>query len=140
MTTASDRGQAVIETLLLGLLFMVPLVWALGVLADLHRGALAATSAAREAGFDAARSPSIVDAQHAIDLAVEQGFADQGLDSSQARVRWSSGRLQRGAAVRVEVSYPVTVLQAPLLGRVAGPSVWVRATHVARIDPFRSRE
>ena len=137
----SERGGALLETFLLGLLMLVPLVWALGVLADLHRGALAATAAAREAGLDAARSSEPSEANAAVEAAVETAFENQGLDPHDARVRWTSdSQLERGGTVEVEVSYPVTVVQAPLLGRVTGPSVWVRARHIARIDLWRSRE
>ena len=94
---------------------------------------------AREAGFDAARSSNATEAQEAIDSAVAHAFADQGLEPSDAGVSWSGSSLERGSAVEVTVTYPVTVLQAPLLGRVAGPSVLVEARHVARVDPFRSR-
>jgi hypothetical protein len=139
MIPKGESGQAVVEALLIGMLLLVPLIWTLGVLADLHRSALAATAAAREAGFDAARSATLAAADTAVTEAVERALADQGLDPGQARVRWDAGRLlRRGGAVEIEVSYPVTVLQAPLLGRVTGPSVWVRAQHVARVDPYRS--
>ena len=120
---------------------MVPLMWGLGVLADLHRSALAATAAAREAGQDAARASSLEAADGAIDLAVALALRDQGLDVDYARVRWSSSsELERGGIVEVEVAYPVTVAQALFLGRVAGPSIWVTARHVARIEPYGSRE
>lgn len=135
----SQRGQAMIETILVGLLLLVPLIWVLGVLADIHRTSLAATAAVREAGFEAARATRGPDAARAVDRAVAEAFLNQGLDPGPARVRVSTGGLRRGGAVEVEVSYPVTVAQAPLLGRVAGPSILVRARHVARIDPFRSR-
>ncbi|MFN2488813.1 MAG: hypothetical protein ABR529_03555 [Actinomycetota bacterium] len=138
--TARDDGHALIETILVSLLLLAPLVWALGVLADLHRSALASTAAAREAGFDAARSASPASARAAVDDAVRRAFADQGLDPSEAQVRWSASGLTRGEAVEIEVSYPVTVVQAPLLGRISGPAVWVNARHVARIAPYRSRE
>jgi hypothetical protein len=138
--TLEERGQAMLETILLGLLFLIPMIWALGVLADLHSGALAASAAAREAGFDAARATDVTDAERAVENAVEAAFRDQGLDPDKAAVRWSAtGDLERGGSVEVSLRYPVTVLQAPLLGRVAGPSIWIRARHVARVDPFRSR-
>lgn len=133
-----EAGFALVETILLGLLLLVPLIWTLGVLADIHRTALAATAAAREAGFEAARTTSHGTARRAVDRAVAQAFANQGLDPAGVRVQMS-GRIERGAAIEVRIAYPVTVLQAPLLGRVAGPSVWVRARHVARVDPYRSR-
>jgi hypothetical protein len=141
MIRRRESGQAVIEALLLGILLLIPLIWALGVLADLHRSALAATAAAREAGFDAARTSTLRDADGAIAAAVRQALQDQGLDPALVRVRWeAAASLERGDAVEVEVAYPVTVVQAPLLGRVAGPSVWVHARHIARVDPYRSLE
>jgi hypothetical protein len=139
LRAARENGQATIEMLLLALLLLVPLIWALGVLADLHKGALAVASAAREAGFDAARTADVGSAQRAIDEAVMRAFQDHGLDPADAEVYWSGSRLQRGGAVEVQVGYAVTVAQAPLLGRVSGPSIHVRARHVARVDPFRSR-
>lgn len=135
-----ERGSALIETILVGLLFMVPLIWLVGVLADVHRGALASTAAAREAGMEAARATSTADAERAIDIAVAEAFRDHGLDPADARVTWSlAPDQQRGGAVVVDVGYAVTVLQAPFLGRVGGPSLDVNARHVARIDQFRSR-
>jgi Flp pilus assembly protein TadG len=135
-----ERGAALVETVLLGLILIVPLIWALGVLGELHRGALAATAAAREAGLDAARAPDLASADRSVAAAVATAFRHQGLDPSEARVRWTAGpNLPRGGTVEVEVKFPVTVLQAPLLGAVSGPSVWVEARHVARVDLYRSR-
>lgn len=134
-----EEGQVLIETVLLGLLFLAPLLWGLGVLADLHRTALAATAAAREAGFEVSRSVDPQSAKRSAYQAIEDAFRDQGLPTSKVRVRLSAGSLERGSPVQVLVSAPVTVLQAPFLGRVSGPSVWIHAKHVARIDPYRSR-
>ena len=129
-----------IETMLLGLLLLLPLLWVLGVLADLQRGALASAAAAREAGFEAARSDDVADADRAVRDAVHQAFVDHGLPPNAAKVDWSSDPgLPRGGRVEIRISYPVTVMQAPFLGRVAGPSIWVDASHVATIDPYRSR-
>lgn len=135
----SDRGSALIETVLVGVVLIVPLMWMLGVLADLHRTALAATAAAREAGFDAARATTLANAERAVDDAVDRAFTDQGLDAGNAKVSWTSEGLERGSRVELRVTYPVTVLQAPLVGRVAGPSIIVNAEHVAYVDPYRSR-
>jgi hypothetical protein len=132
--------MATVETLLLGLLLVVPLVWGLTVLSQLHRAALAGAAAAREAGFDAARSAGPAEAQRRIDAAVAAALRDHGLEPSEARVEWTAGGLGRGAPVEVRVSYPTPVLQAPFLGSVAGPAVWIRAEHVARVDPYRSRD
>ncbi len=136
-----ELGSSLIETMLLGLLMLVPLLWVLGLLADVQRGALASTAAAREAGFEAARSNDVSAADRAVHNAVHQAFADQGLPPSEAGVRWTSDPgFPRGGKVEVRVSYEVTVLQMPFLGRVAGPYISVDASHVARIDPYRSRD
>ena len=135
-----EAGQALMETILLGLVMLVPLLWGLGVLADLHRAALAANAAARDAGVSAARSTELGEAASSVRASVDRAFTNHGLDPSDARVRWtSSSGLERGGAIEVQVSYPVSVLQAPLIGRVSGPSIWINARHVARVDPFRSR-
>lgn len=139
MRASAEGGQALIETLLVGLVLIVPIVWVLGVLADLHRGALASSAAAREAGFEAARSTTLGEAQAAAAEAVDQAFVDQGLSSERARVRMSASALERGGVVQVEVGYPVKVMTMPLLPGAGGPVVWVNARHYARIDPYRSR-
>jgi hypothetical protein len=135
-----ESGQSLIEALLLGLVVLVPLLWALGVLADLHRTALATTAAAREAGFDAGSSTSVTDAQEAASEAVERALVDHGLDPRSSDVDLALGQLTRGSTIEIRVAYPVTVLQAPLLGRVTGPSIWVDARHSAIVDPYRSRD
>ena len=134
-----QRGSATVETLLLALLLLVPLIWALTVLSEIHRAALATTAAAREAGFDAARASTSSDARLRIDAAVAAALSDHGLDPSGARVEWVSSHLERGSALELRVEYDVPVLQAPFLGAVSGPAISVTASHVARVDPFRSR-
>ena len=136
----SERGQSLIETLLLGLFLLVPLLWGLGVLADLHRTALATSSAVREAGFEAARASDLHDAREAADRAITRALLDHGVDPSKARVDWSLSNLRRGQPVQIVISYPVSVLAAPFIGKVTGPSVWIHAKTVARIDPYRSRD
>lgn len=136
----ADHGQALIETLLLGLIMMAPLLWGLGILADLHKSALATSAAAREAGFEAARSIDPRDAKNSADIAIATALKDHGLDPSRARVEWAIGGLVRGSAVEVVVSYPVPVVAAPFLGEVtSGPAIWTHAKSVARVDRFRSR-
>ncbi|MDQ4124096.1 MAG: hypothetical protein M3134_00655, partial [Actinomycetota bacterium] len=65
-------------------------------------------------------------------------LTDHGVDPARARVEWTSD-LDRGGAVELRLSYDVPVIQAPFLGSVAGPSISVSASHVARVDPYRSR-
>ncbi|MDQ4096130.1 MAG: hypothetical protein M3174_08010 [Actinomycetota bacterium] len=134
-----ESGQSLIEAILVSVLILVPVLWAIGILADLHRTALATTSAAREAGFEAARSSSLTDAEGAAVRAVAAALRDHGLNPSRSDVDLSLSGLRRGAFVEVRVSYPVPVTQVPLLGRVAGPAILVDAEHATIIDPYRSR-
>lgn len=129
------------ETILLGLLLLAPLIWLLTVLGAVHSATLATSAAAREAGWEVARSIDAQAARRAVDRAVSVALSDQELDPGSARVEtaWAPG-LQRGTAVQIQVSYPVPVLTAPFLGAISRPVLWVEAVHVARIDPFRSRE
>lgn len=137
---SGEDGQALVESVLLGVVLLLPIVWALMVLADVHRVALASTSAAREAGFDATRSGDMRTAEQSIDMAISLAFDNHGLDADEATVRWSAPEgLERGSTVEVNVAYPVQVLRIPFVRDAAGPSVWVRSSHVARVDPFASR-
>ena len=136
---SSEDGLALVETILVAVVLIVPLVAALGALSDLHRGALAASAAVREAGFEAARSDTAAQADLAVATAVRGAFSDHGLDSRSAEVRWTSAPgFERGGSIEVEVKLPVQVLQLPFLGSAFGPHVWVNARHVARIDPYMS--
>lgn len=135
----NERGSAIVETLLLGLVLLVPLIWTLSVLADLHRAALATTAAAREAGFDAARATTPAEAERRVEAAVASALSNHGMDPRRAEVEWTSSGLGRGEAIELRVSYDVPVLRAPFLGSVSDPSISVSASHRARIDPYRSR-
>ena len=135
----NDRGSAMVETILLGLVLIVPLIWGLGILSELHRAALATTAAAREAGFDAARATTPIEARERVDAAVATALRDHGLDVAGADVEWTAGDLRRGSAAEVRVVYEVRVLQMPFLGSLGGPAISVNASHVARVDPYRSR-
>lgn len=131
--------MALVETILVSVVMIVPLIAILSVLSDLHRGALAVSAAAREAGFEAARSDSVAQADVAVDVAVDTALSDHGIDPRGAGVSWTSAGWQRGGRVEVEVKLPVQVLQLPFLGAASGPRIWLNARHVARIDPYMSR-
>ena len=131
-----DRGMALVETVLLALVLIVPLLWLLGMLDHVHRAALGATTAAREAGFALAAAPD----SSAQDLrgVVALGLRGQGLDPERAGVDISrADGTERGGTVRVQVRYRVPMLDIPVLADL--PGVWVRATHDVVIDRYRSR-
>lgn len=135
------EGQALTETVILGLVLLAPLIWLLGMLGEMHRAALASEAAVREAGFQVARAGNADQARDGVARSVRTALIDHGLDPGRAllEARWARS-LPRGASLSIAVSYPVSIVGAPLLGRVAGPSIWIKAIHVARIDPYRSRD
>lgn len=129
-----------IEAVLLGALFLVPLMWMLGMLAQVHQASLASGAAAREAGARVATSTSRTEAIDAIEEAVASVMQTHGLEPRDADVRLRGDTtISRGGTVEVAISYPVPVLSAPLIGSVAGPSITVRARHVAVVEPYASR-
>lgn len=131
-----QSGMALVESILLGLVTIVPLVWGLAMLDHVHRAALGATNAAREAGFAASRSEG--GDQGSVDRAVALALKSQNLDGGRARVQiaFPQGRV-RGGLIRVAIRYPVPLFDLPVLG--GAPSVWVTAHHHALIDRHRSR-
>lgn len=140
MSRRRESGQALVESILLGLVLLVPIVWMLMVLADVHRAALASTAAVREAGFDASRSTDNGTADRAVDTAIQLALDNHGLHAEHAVVRWTAPEgLKRGATIEVQLAYPVAVVRMPFLENAGGPAIWVRSVHRARIDPYSSR-
>lgn len=136
-----ESGHAVIESLFLGLVLLVPVMWMLSVFGELHGAALATASAAREAGFEGARSVDLVTANEVVTDVVQAAVEDHGLDPDRVEVAWTAGDgWQRGGTVEIVVTYRVSVFQAPLLGAITEPAVAVSARHVAVIDRYRSRD
>ena len=131
-------GHALVEVILLLLVTFVPLVSLLGALSRVHRAALAVTAATREAGT-AATSATGATARKAATSAAVAAMEDQGLPAASMRISLStSTRFERGAEIHVRVAYPVPVLGIPFIAKAAGPSIWVRASHTAHVDPYRS--
>jgi hypothetical protein len=130
--------MALVESILLGLVMIVPLVWGLVMLDHVHRAALGATTAAREAGLAAGRLADSTIDRSSVDRAVALALRSQQLDTDRARVELSFPEgMVRGGLVRVGIRYPVPMLDLPVLGEL--PSVWVTAHHDAVIDRYRSR-
>ena len=135
MTYRDQRGSAVLEVLILGLVLLVPLIWLLGVLAEMHRAALATNAAAREVGWELTRA--VAGSEADLDPIVVTAFADHGLDPLGARVTWQ-GSVGRGGVVEVRARYPVRVASFPLLGTLSQPVIWLSAVQRARIPSHRS--
>lgn len=134
-----EHGYAVMESFLVGLILMVPSIWVLTAASSLHRAALASSSAVREAGLVASRAGGSSDTEAGARSAVARALSERGVDPDRSKVAlfWA-GEPRRGAAVHVRVEIPVPVLTVPFVGRPVGPVVWVKARHVAQVDPYGS--
>jgi hypothetical protein len=152
----AERGAAVVELLVVFLTLLVPLVYAMVVMADVQRALLATSSAAREAGRVYVTGSDRADAERRAGLAYREVLATYGIRAGDpgAGMRLAAGcptgsgpapavgagcagGFGPGAEVRVVVTYRVAVARVPFLGSVGGPGVTVGATHHTRVDRYR---
>jgi hypothetical protein len=146
----SQGGAAVVELLAGFLVLLVPLVYALVVVADVQRALLATSSAAREAGRVYVTASSRAEAERRAAVAYREVLANFGLRAADPRAALRveagcpvgapvgcAGGFGPGAEVRVAVTYRVAVARLPLVGALGVPSVTVGATQRSRVDPFR---
>jgi hypothetical protein len=143
-----ERGAAVIEFLLVFVVLVVPLLYAIAVMADVQRALLAVSTAAREAGRVYVTAPPR-DAERRAELAYGEVLANFGYAASDRRARLvvetacvdrvsgCVGGLGPGAEVTVRVVYRVPIARLPFVGAVAGPGLPVGATQSTRVDRFR---
>ena len=147
---AGERGAAVVELLVVFLTLLVPLVYVMVVMADVQRGLLATSSAAREAGRVYVTGADRVEAERRAGVAYREVLGTYGMrvgdPGAGMRVRAGcpvaagagcDGGFGPGAEVEVVVTYRVPVARLPFLGAVAGPGVTVGATHHTRVDRYR---
>jgi hypothetical protein len=146
----SQGGAAVVELLAGFLVLLVPLVYALVVVADVQRALLATSSVAREAGRVYVTASSRAEAERRAAVAYREVLANFGLRAGDPRAALRleascpggapvgcAGGFGPGAEVRVVATYRVPVARLPLVGALGVPSVTVGATQRSRVDPFR---
>jgi hypothetical protein len=145
-----ERGAAVVELSVVFLTLVVPLVYAMVVMADVQRAMLATSSAAREAGRVYVTGSSRLDAERRAGSAYREVLATFGVRAGDPRAAmrvWAGcppgapggceGGFGPGAEVRVVVSYRVPVARLPFLGAVAAPNLTVGSTQHSRVDRYR---
>ena len=145
-----ERGAAVVELLVVFLTLLVPLVYAMVVMADVQRALLATSSAAREAGRVYVTGADRLAAERRAALAYREVLASYGMRVGDpgtgmrlrarcppAAASGCSGGFGPGAEVQVVVTYRVPVARLPFLGAVSGPGITIGATHHTRVDRYR---
>jgi hypothetical protein len=144
-----ERGSAVIEFVLVFLALVVPLVYAIAVMADVQRALLASSTAAREVGRVYVTAPSAEEARRRTAIAYGEVLENFGYAPGDPRARLvvraaCPGRTPGcvagngpGAEVLVRVTYRVPVARLPFVGAIAGPDLPIGATHHTRVDRYR---
>ncbi|MGH3495966.1 MAG: hypothetical protein ACRDP1_00680 [Nocardioidaceae bacterium] len=138
----SESGTALIEFIWLGLILMVPLVYALLAVFDTQRAAYGVSAAARSAGRAFVLAPDQVLGEERARQAAQIALADQGVELVPGALvitcRPEPTRcLSPGSLVTVTVSVQEAL---PLVPRVLGggaPSVRVSASHTEPYGTFR---
>lgn len=133
-----ERGSAVVEFAVLGVVLLGVLVEVVVMFGTLQRAALATSAASREVGRAVVLAESIDDASSRAAIVVHQAEGNHGLPSGSLQPSLD-GQLARGARLRVSVATEVPVLRIPFVGSVwPSLSVPVEATHVVQVDRYRS--
>lgn len=138
-TRRAERGSAVIEFVVLGVILTLPVFYLVLALARLQAGAYAVTTAAREAGRTYVTAPSEAAAPGRAQAAGALAFADQGFDGegSVQVACAASPCLQRDAKVRTVAALDVRLpLMPDLLEGVMPTSIRVTSEHEESVDRF----
>lgn len=135
----AERGSAVVEFLVVGILLALPVFYLVITLARLQAGTYAVTAAARESArtFVAADTPAA--AQQRSAAAARLAFQDQGFGSQgQVSTRCSGVCLARGSTVTTRADLSVDLPLIPdFLRGVVPSSISVSATHTEAVDRFK---
>jgi Flp pilus assembly protein TadG len=145
-----ERGTATVEFVAVFLTLVIPLVYAIAVMADVQRALLAVSTAAREVGRVYVTASSPADARERAMVAYQDVLGNFGYAADDPRAHVAvraacpaqaspgcSGELVPGAEVTVVVTYQVPVARMPFVGAIAGPDLQVGATHHTRVDRYR---
>ncbi|AKU16260.1 TadE/TadG family type IV pilus assembly protein [Luteipulveratus mongoliensis] len=137
-----DRGTAVIEFVVLGVLMTLPVFYLIVALARLQAGTYAVAAASREAGRTFVTASTEDEAAGRAQASARMAFQDQGF-GGRGSVRVScdaSPCLTRDATVRTYAEVEVRLPLIPdLLSGVLPTSITVSADHAEKVDRFGAK-
>ena len=132
-----ERGSAIVEFHVIGMLLLVPLVYLLLAVLDVQRTAYGATHAAREAGRIYVATGDDTAARAAASVALrDQGIARADVDMSLTCDAAPCYRAGAEITIVVEAEVPLPFVPDVLVGGV-NAVVPVQARHVTVVDRFR---
>lgn len=140
-SASSDRGSAVTEFLVIGVLILMPLAYIVMSVMRVQAAAFASSQAAREAGRAFVSADSVPLGHQRADVAARLAFLDQGfeLPGSALSITCGGGNcLTPGAVVSVDLDWAVDLPWIP--SSLAGGrslSVPIHAMHEVPVDVFR---
>lgn len=133
----SDRGSSLIESLILGVLTLLPVAFMVVEFGVIQRASIGVSAASREAGRTFVTARTTGEAESRARAAADSVMAIHRLDPSRATVR-IAGELKRGSEVRVEVAYRTPEVPVPIFGAI--PAMTLSSVHVETVDRHRSIE
>jgi len=137
---AEDRGSAVLEFIVIGVLVLVPMAYVVMSVMRVQAASMASTQAVREAARAYATADSVAEGRAAAVTAAQVAFEDQGfvLPDSALTVSCLGDCLAPGSAIQVDLDWRVDLPWMPAtLSQGRSGSVPIDAVHTARVDTYR---
>ncbi|MFV0461741.1 MAG: pilus assembly protein [Nostocoides sp.] len=136
-----ERGSAVVEFVVLGVVLLIPLTYLVMTLARVEAAAFAVTSASREAGRAFVTAANADDGRQRAMAAAQLAFVDHRFPDGVVTVRCEADPcLAPEARVHVAASVDVPLPLVPAVARQVVPlQVPVRTDYVAVVDRFREQ-
>lgn len=137
---SGDRGSAVIEFIIIGVLVLVPLVYIAICVMRVQAATVASSLAVREAGRAFVSADSVPDAQSRAWAAARIALADQGFDlpASSMRIRCPTAEcLQPGSSVQVELDWSVALPWLPEFLGQDRTEIPISARRTMPVDTYR---
>ncbi|WP_353988330.1 hypothetical protein [Ruicaihuangia caeni] len=136
----SERGSATLETITLGTLLLVPIVYLVLALGAIQAGTLAAEGAARHAARAFVQADAAASASDRAERAIITTLADYGFSRAQAAARIacapSADCLTRGNTVTIELTLRVPLPLIPAIDASTPFAVAVEAAASQTVSRF----